>query len=72
MILVPCKDCDHFSAVQATATPTLLWIGDYQHIDVVEPDHDGECEHEANWRPSRGNMPCDKDFECEHVSGGKK
>jgi hypothetical protein len=34
------------------------------YTDELEPEL--ECEHEANWRPSRGNMKVDCDYRCGH------
>lgn len=61
-----CKDCTYFEFAQAIAIPTLKFDGEMQHVEVIEPEHDGKCTHEINWRPSRGDMPCDLDYKCSN------
>lgn len=38
----------------------------YFETNFLESDYDGKCTHERNWRPSRGDMPCDLDFKCSY------
>ncbi|MGE5328086.1 MAG: hypothetical protein ACM3KR_01065 [Deltaproteobacteria bacterium] len=64
-----CVDCKHFEETPTDIIPILGgehdekygWI---QNVSVIEHEHEGKCTHEYNWRPSRGDMPCDKDYSC--------
>lgn len=33
---------------------------------IAIPVYDLECEHESNWRPSRGNMLVDSSYSCKN------
>ena len=33
---------------------------------IAIPFYELECEHESNWRPSRGNMLVNIDYSCKH------
>ena len=59
-----CKDCTYFEIVCPDVIPTLHWEGEIQTMKVIESEHEGKCTHERNWKPSRGDMPCDYDFSC--------
>ena len=59
-----CGECLYFRETPIEVTPSLSWSGEVQNSNVIEYDFEGICENEANWRPSRGEMPCDKDFRC--------
>lgn len=50
-----CEDCIYFEF----KAPTFEYAG------MKEVEHDGICTHERNWRPSRGDMPCDRDYHCQ-------
>ena len=61
-----CENCNYFERTHPEAIPTLKWEGEIQHIEVTEPEYEGKCTHESNWRPSRGDMPCDCDYQCRY------
>jgi hypothetical protein len=61
-----CGNCKYFNFIPPQVIPNLHFIGDVQQATVIEHEYDGECEHPDNWRPSRGNMPCDVEYKCKY------
>ena len=64
-----CIDCMYFDSTHPgpDLIPSMHWLnGEVQDVTVIEYEHEGECTNEANWKPSRGNMPCDRDYHCSH------
>lgn len=64
-------ECDELGNLQMV--PQLTFCGDCMHYegsnliiyDIDDPPH-GICDHESNWRPSRGDLQVWADCNCQH------
>ncbi len=61
-----CGNCNYFEETKEQVIPCMRWEGEIQDVDIIKPEHEGTCTHEHNWRPSRGDMPCDMDYGCSY------